>query len=268
MVYLVLEGELASEYNGRLVHTFGPDDALGLLPALARQRSGFSAWATKDSLVLSWRVEDMLEVFEDHFELLYAVLRGLSAEGIVIRRQLPPNAGFSNDIRAGVDCHERSLDLVERIMALRHTFGLESSHIDELAELARAAEDVRYPAGTQLWAAGDSSDSILILLCGVLAGKTDDGLEFKLGPGDIAGGLGTISELPRWYDAVVVEPLVALSLSREVMVDLLEDQPDLAFDFLRLMAAMLLDLRLRVAAQKEARGIPGPYRGALTATAS
>ena len=40
-----------------------------------------------------------------------------------------------------------------------------------------------------------------------MRGSTDEGLEFRLGPGDIAGGLGTLAELPRWYDATVSEPI-------------------------------------------------------------
>ena len=62
------------------------------------------------------------------------------------------------------------------------------------------------------------------------------------------------------------EPLIALSLSREVLVDLLEDQPDLSFDFLHLMAALLLDLRLRVAAHSESRGAFGPFPISLSQT--
>jgi CRP-like cAMP-binding protein len=258
-VYLVLEGELASAYNDRIVYTFGPTDAMGILPALARKRSGFAAWATEDTLALSWRVEDMLEVFEDHFELLHAVLRGLAQEGIELRKQLPPHGGFSNDLRTHFDCDTRRLDLVERILCLRHTFGLESSHIDELAELARAAGEVRHPAGAKLWSSGDASDSILIIMRGTLHGQSPEGIRFRIGPGDIAGGLGTVAELPRWYDATAGEPIIALTLSREVLVDLLEDQPDLGFDFLHLMAAMLLDLRLRVAVYRESRGGSGPY---------
>ena len=259
-VYLIMEGELASEYNDKIVYKFGRYEGLGMLPALARKHSGFRAWATQDTVALSWRVEDMLEVFEDHFELLYAVLRGLAQNAIELRRQLRPHAGFSNDIRSNRPCGSgaQHLDLVERILCLRQTFGLESSHIDELAELARAADEVRLPAGHRLWSSGDNSDAILIILRGTLLGRSLDGVEFRLGPGDIAGGLGTISELPRWYDATVAEPILGLTLSREVLVDLLEDQPDLGFDFLHLLAAMLLDLRLRVAVQRDSQGEIGP----------
>src|SRR5262245_829659 len=59
-VYLVLEGELACSYNDKIIYTFGPTDAMGILPALARKHSGFAAWANQDTLALSWRVEDML----------------------------------------------------------------------------------------------------------------------------------------------------------------------------------------------------------------
>jgi CRP-like cAMP-binding protein len=194
-------------------------------------------------------------------------MRSLARDAIDLRKQLT-HGGHSNDLRTAMPCGSGALnfDLVERILCLRHTFGLESSHIDELAELARAAGEARHPSGTRLWNVGDASDSILIILRGTLLGRSDDGIEFRLGPGEIAGGLATIAELPRWYAATVGEPLVALTLSREVMVDLLEDQPDLGFDFLHLLAAMLLDLRLRVAVQHESRGAPAPH--SISAAAS
>jgi CRP-like cAMP-binding protein len=250
-VYLVMEGELAVEYRGIGPRLFGPQGSVGILPSFAGITQGYHSWATRDTLALSWRVEDMLEIFEDHFELLLASLRTMSSEGIELRKQLSPHAGFSNVVADGPVCPVDALDLVERILALRQTFGLGHSHIDELAELARAANEVRYPPGTQLWAAGDEADTMLLMLCGRLHGATPEGLEFQLGAGDIAGGLGLVAELPRWFTATAQEHVVALSLDREVLIDLLEDQPELGFDFLRLMGSALLELRAQTTPQAE-----------------
>jgi CRP-like cAMP-binding protein len=246
-VYLVTEGELATEYQGRLLHLFGPHTVVGLLASLIRGSRGFRCWASRETLALSWRADDMQEVFEDHFELLHSVLRAMASESIELRRQLPPHAGFSNVIRSEIEYPARPLDLVERLLCLRHTFGLQTSHIDELAELARAAVESRYPAGTPLWAAGESSDALLIMVRGVVSGTTPEGLEFQLGPGDIVGGLGVVAGLPGWFSARVTQPALTLSINREVLIDLLEDQPDLGFDFLHLMASALLELRVQIA---------------------
>ena len=258
-VYLVTQGELASEYDGRLLRLFGPLSVVGMLPSLARGIRGFRCWATRETMALGWRADDMLEVFEDHFDLLHGVLRGLAAEGIQLRRQLP-NAGFSNVVRPSVQCPARPLDLVERLLYLRLTFGLEHSHIDELAELARAAVETRYVAGQQLWAAGDAHDAMLIMVCGVISASTPDGLEFQLGPGDIVGGLGAMGGQVSWFSAHALETTVTLALSPEVLVDLLEDQPELGFDFLHLIASSLLKLRIQIA--ELSAGQPAEQRAA------
>jgi CRP-like cAMP-binding protein len=244
--YLIMQGELVTQYDGRLLQAFGPQSVVGMLSALAPGAGAVGCWATRDSLALAWRAEDMLEVFEDHFDLLLGVLRAFAGEGIQLRRQLP-HAGFSNVIRPSVQCPARPLDLVERLLYLRRTFGLEHSHIDELAELARAAVETRYAAGQQLWEAGKQNDAMLIMVCGVISATTPEGLEFQLGPGDIVGGLGAVRGEPSWFSAQALEPTVTLAVSSEVLTDLLEDQPDIGLDFLHLMASALLALRVQLA---------------------
>jgi CRP-like cAMP-binding protein len=247
-VYLIIDGEIAAQY-GSAYRAYGPQSAIGVLASIARVNNGFHSWALRDTLALSLRVEDMLEVYEDHFELMYAALRSLSRDGIELRKQMKPHAGFSNVVPVGVVCPTRPLDLVERILALRHTFGLGHSHVDELAELARSSNEVRYPAGTSLWTVDAPAETMLLVICGSIRGSTRDGLSFQLGAGDIVGGLGMVAELPRWFSATVQEPVVALSMEREVLIDLLEDQPELAFDFLQLMATALIALREQAAVE-------------------
>jgi CRP-like cAMP-binding protein len=244
-LYFVVEGELMVEYRGG-IKAFGPQTGVGVLPALAQIERGYRSWASRDSMALSMRVEDVLEVYEDHFELMHAALRALARESVELRRRLAPHAGFSNVVLSAPACPAQPLDLVERILALRQTFGLGRSHVDELAELARGASEVRYPAGTQLWAAGDPAESMLLIICGSLCGLTPEGYEFQLGAGDIAGGLGMVAELPRWFGARVEQDMVGMSFNRDALIDLLEDQPELSFDFLKLMATTLLSLRVQI----------------------
>ena len=53
-----------------------------------------------------------------------------------------------------------------------------------------------------------------------------------------------MAAVPRWYDAIVEEDVVALSQDVEIVIDLWEDHTELGFGFLQLMAAMLLSLRI------------------------
>jgi len=246
VVYLIIEGRIVASRNGRPWGEFAAPGSIGFLPALAGSIDGIDCVATEDTIALALRSEDMLEVLEDHFDLLLGALRGFAQSSIELRCQLFPTAAFSNAVREATQCPTEPLDLVERILHLRQTFGLQRSFVAEIAELARAAQEARYDAGTKLWSIGDPANHAVILLCGVVECTHPDGALFRFGPGDIVGNLDTMANVPRWFNAVTKEPVVALLMQGEVMLDVLEDHPELAFDFLRMFSASLIDLREQV----------------------
>jgi CRP-like cAMP-binding protein len=246
IVYLIIEGKIVASRNGLSWGEFAAPGSIGFLPALAGGMDGIDCVAVEDTIALALRSEDMLEVLEDHFDLLLGAMRGFARSAIELRRQLPPYAGFNNEVRETTQCPARPLDLVERILYLRQTFALQRSFVAEIAELARAAQEARYNAGTKLWSVGDPADHAVIVLCGVVECESADGAIFRFGPGDIIGNLDTMASVPRWFNAVTSEYVVALVMPSEVMMDVLEDHPELAFDFLRMFSASLIDLRERV----------------------
>jgi CRP-like cAMP-binding protein len=249
---VILEGALASSRNGRQLGRFGPRSAVGVLPVLARDFAGFSVEALEDTVALSLRAEDVIEVLEDHFDMMHAVMQGLAQEAIVVRQTLGGGAGFQGELLGGVEPPNEPLDLVERLFHLRQTFPLGHTHLDALAEIARASQEVHYPVGARLWAPGDPSSHLLILVCGVVRGDTPGGAQFRFGPRDVVGSLDMVAEVPRWFDAVAEEPVVALAHDRDTLADLWEDNPELGLDFLQLFASALLSLREQLAAQRPA----------------
>jgi CRP-like cAMP-binding protein len=246
VTYAMIEGEVRGSRDGRSIGTFGPRSVVGMIPVLARDPRGFDYVATRDSTALALAADDLLEMIEDHFELMYAALRALAADAIALRLGLP-DAGFSGKLRPSIECPARPLDLIERLLYLRQTFGFHESHIDALAEFARAAVEVRHAAGEKLWSAGDRSTHMLILICGQVRATDADGRALSFGPGDLVGSLDMMAGMPRWFDITVRQDLVALSLDGDLLVDIWEDQPELGFDFLRILGAMLVSLRERTA---------------------
>jgi CRP-like cAMP-binding protein len=244
-IFLVLEGELKASRADKTLGFFGPRTGVGMLPVLARDPHGYSAVATRDTLALVLRAEDTLEMFEDHFEIMYSAMRGMARDAIELRRVLP-NAGFADEPKSDPGCPPRALDLVERLLYMRSTFGLQDSHFDALGELAQAASEVRYPAGTLLWSAGETAEHMIVIVSGALRCETPQGQRFAFGAGEIVGSLDMIGGVPRWFDARVERELVGLSFDSDLVADIWEDQPDLSFDFLRTLARMLLSLRERV----------------------
>jgi CRP-like cAMP-binding protein len=247
-LFFVIDGELHMTREGRDMGTFGPSSGVGAIAGFAQDPVGFTCIATQDSTLLTLRVTDLYEMLEDHFELLHSSLVNMAAGVIELRRTLLPSAGFSGQIREKHPfCGEHALGLVERMIHLRHTIGLEQSYVDELAELARAATEVRYSQSSTLWLTGDAASYLVIVVSGEVHARSREGAEFRFGPGDIVGNLDTIAGVPRWFDARAVRDTVALTLDSEAIVDVWEDHPALGFAFLRLLARLLLALRVQFA---------------------
>jgi CRP-like cAMP-binding protein len=248
-VYFIIEGQLELSRDGKRVGLFGAGNGVGVMSALARDEAGFGCRTLQESTLLVLRMADLFEMMEDYFELMHGALRNVAAEAIRWRNMLPDGGFVPHAPVECLECGSGPLGLVERIFHLRRTIGLERSYIDELAELARSAREVRVPRDTSLWSIGERADHLLIVVRGNVAGRTREGGVFHFGPGDILGNLDTISGEPRWFDARVESEsdLVGLAIDSEVIVDVWEDHPELGFAFLRMLSRLILELRVRAA---------------------
>jgi CRP-like cAMP-binding protein len=260
VIYFVLDGELVVERDGKPFGVFGPRSVVGVLPAFARDPHMFLTTVTKDALALRLRFEDMLEVFEDHYDMLQASLSGMSRNTIELRRLIRPHAGYDAKLRPDPDdLGPEPLGLIERMLVLRSGLAVHT-HIDELAELARASQEVHYAQGKMLWEESEDATHMLVIVRGRVSAKTSDGMSFLFGPGDLVGALDTISSTPRWFSAKAESMIVALAVERDALFDLVEDQAQLGFDVIRLLAQTLTSLRERVVAPHERSALDsGPH---------
>jgi CRP-like cAMP-binding protein len=251
VIYFVLDGELVVERDGKPFGVFGSRSVVGVLPAFARDTATFVATVTADATALRLRFEDMLEVFEDHFDMLQSALSGMSRNTIELRRLIRPRAGYDAGVREQPDeLGDDPLGLIERMLVLRSSLAVHT-HIDELAELARAAQEVHFAPGATLWDENEAATHMLIIVRGRAQANTSDGLSFTFGPGDLVGALDTISGNPRWFTAKAEAVIVALAVERDALLDLVEDQAELGFDILRMLAQVLTSLRERVQAPQQ-----------------
>jgi CRP-like cAMP-binding protein len=252
VIYFVVEGELLAEREGKPFGRFGARSVLGGLGAFAREPQSMSFTAVQDTVALRLHATDMLEVFEDHYDLLQAGIEGLARNGIELRRRLQPHAGY--DAPAQRDPDEplvEPLGLIERMLVLRASLAVQT-HIDELAELGRAAQEVHYRKGSPLWFEGERATHLLVVVRGKVQAETSGGLSFQFGPGDLVGALDTLAGVPRWFDARAESNVIALALERDALLDLIEDQAELGFDILRMLARVLIDVRERSLHQQPA----------------
>src|SRR5436190_7435101 len=96
-VYFVIKGKLRVSRAGTTIGVVAEPSALGALAAMAGDTRGVDSVAVSDAVVLAVRAEDVLEILEDHFDMMQSALRRSASEAIKIRRALTPHAGFSNN---------------------------------------------------------------------------------------------------------------------------------------------------------------------------
>jgi len=250
-LYAVLDGRVHLARKGRKLGHVTSAEFVGGAGIFARDPEGLSATAETDTLALELDADATLEIFEDHFPILHHVLREVCRWLLDLVGRLPSSLygdifpRFEAPIAPAGD-----LDLVERILFLRQVSPFAQSSINALAELSRGMAEVSLPAGTRLWEEGEASGTVLLLVSGTIACTARGGeATFTTGPGAPLGAVESMAERPRWYTAVTETKVTALQGSIEGLIDVFEDNFDMAMDYLAVMArAQIRLLELRVSA--------------------
>ncbi len=254
-IHMLVHGRVRLLRNGRVVRELGEKTVIGGITAFASDPRGYDVVALEDLVTLEMRVEDMLDIFEDHFPILQSVMRAVAGELIDVRRTLPGTAGYSQPEPADVETPpDRPLDLVERIALVRQTLAFAKSRLDAVAELAREATEVRLPAGSVLWKEGEPSDFMLMLVSGIVRCHTSEGHRFGFTAGDVVGSMDSAAGRARWFTAETETEIWGLRIDSEALYDVFEDDFEMALDLLSVMATGLmwiLDQRASLLAMPE-----------------
>ena len=248
-IHFVVEGALANFRGGRQVGVIGPGGGVGGLPVLARESMGSHVVAEQDTLTLEVDADAMADVLEDRFPILQHLLREVSRQALAALRglSLDPTRFFPQSREAtpaGAD-----FDLVDRLLLMRQMPAFERTSVTTLAELARTLVSVRLDPDTLLWHEGEAAHSILFLSSGAVQALGSGGVSFTAGPGFPLGALEAVGQLPRWYEARVALPTLALQCHTDVLVDLFEDNFEMATDYLAIVARATLRILEWSAAQ-------------------
>lgn len=254
-IHYLLDGEVEIRRRGVAERRLGPLSVVNGLASLAQVRLSREVVAITDTTALSFTHEDQVDVFDDNFEILASVLRGvagafldaLATAGPAALR-LPPPAVPASPVHA--------LGLVEKIAALRAAPPYDEAPLEALAELARESPQVRFAAGERLWSAGDESGWSLAIVAGSVT-SAGVGAEVRVIAGSIAGVLESMAGRPREFDAVAETDVVGLRIETGTLLDTLEDHTDMALGLLHSMARDVLALRERIAAAGSSDPQPG-----------
>jgi CRP-like cAMP-binding protein len=255
-VHFVVHGGLGTLRRGEQVGLVGPGGGVGGLALFARDPLGSQVVADTDTLTLELDADTVWELLEDRFSILHHLLRANSRRAIdlVTRLRLDPTAGMPECPLERRDTGD--IDLVDRILFLRRLSVFERSSISGLADLGRAMAQVRFEAGTTLWQEGEAAPSVFLIRSGFVRARRAGGEEFRPGPGFPLGALEALGEVPRWYEAMTETPVVALQAHASALVDVFEDNFEMAMDYLAVIAQSTLRVLDWTAARGEAVLLP------------
>lgn len=241
-IHFIVDGRVRLARRGRDLGTAGPGLALGSLEVFARDERGLLATAETETLTLELESEAFLEVCEEHFTVLLHALRYTSRLLIDLNKSHWSQVAERQPARSAPSLGQE-LDFVERVFVLRMLAPFARTSINTLTELSRGLTEVRFDAGIPLWNQGDAAPYVLIMADGVVRCTSQSQPDpLLLGPGSALGALEAVAEEPRWFAAATETPVVALHGTAEGLIDVFEDNLEMAMDYLAFLARLVTSL--------------------------
>jgi CRP-like cAMP-binding protein len=250
-IHYLIEGQVEIRRRGCPLARIGPRAVVSQLEALARVAHSDEVVAVVDTSMLSFTLEDQIDVFEDHFRILAGVLRGVAAAVLEAHAASGPDGGLEPAPPAP-PAPDGPLGLVEKITALRRAPPYDEARLEELAELARESPEVHHRAGERLWSAGDPAGWALVVVAGCVVGRAA-GQELRFTAGSSPGALDSMAGRARGFDATAETDVTGLRIDSGTLLDILEDHTDMALDLFHSMARDALAL---ASSGRAARRVP------------
>lgn len=235
----ILQGRARWERDGRGLGTAELGASLGLLEASASVDATASAYAESPVVVARVGVERWMEHLEDSFDLALATLSSMAGELCALGRR---RFGTSS-LRPSV-APTSELGFTERLVRLRMSPPFSRAPIRPLAVLAECSTLRSVPRGGVLWERGQEPNEIAVILAGTVTEA-----QARYGPGDTVGLAEALASRRRDAAAVSSAPTTAIVFDTEALMDVLEDDDELALELCRASARELL-------ASCIARGLP------------
>jgi CRP-like cAMP-binding protein len=243
-IKFVVQGKVHVSRQGRPAGHAGPGTGVGGYWVLSGRPASMEVTAETDVLTLEVPAETVMELLEEHFALLLLLLRDTSAQiiALVLRRGwYRPGPRETEEEPPPWQAPDRELDLVERIFFMRQSPPFRQASINALAELSRGFSEVRHEAGTTIWKEGEPAGWVALVVSGRVLCSPSRGTPFEVSDGSPVGALEAVAAVPRWYDAVALTPVRALHGNIQWLLDVFEDNFEMARDYLALFSYWLQD---------------------------
>ena len=201
-----------------------------------------------DTQALSISAEILFDIFEDYVDGILLGLRQLSQQLLAVRERLPISADPVPVEHPEFGYPKKPLDLVQRLLWLTQNNAVfANGNLDAVMQIARSQAEKRWQPGDRIWSTGDLADYGMSILYGHVRCWGDQGQRpFTAGSGFSLGHLNAMAQLPRNHNAEATTEVVALVDNTAAVIDVLEDNTDLAIDLSGNLAANLLELYSQV----------------------
>jgi CRP-like cAMP-binding protein len=243
--YSLVRGRVRVSRRGQVLGEVGPGAAVGVGGIISRDTLGLGAVAMTDVLALELDRETLVDIFEDFFPFLLEAIKDSSRRHLDFIRRMKQVPDPLPAIHPEPFLLDR-LDFVERLLFLKMPGGpFERSSVDALAEVAQRARYRSVEPGTTLWREGDHAGDACLIVRGTIAcsSSRDDGpVQFRARPGIAIGALESIAGQPRWHDAVAETQAEVLEYDVDDLIDVFEDNVEMATDFLAWVSSDALKL--------------------------
>jgi len=169
--------------------------------------------------VLEFPFDALEELLEEHFSIVLATARKLAL--------LWPSSGELMHLHAT----GRNATLRGRLGAVAEALPVARGYVDALLRIEEEASEARFATGETIWRPGDPADHLLVLLDGSVRGAGERGA---------IGWRDVLAKQPRAAKLEATRPTLALRVSEESFLDVLEDYHALARDLLAMLAEALI----------------------------
>ena len=204
----------------------------------------YDATAETDVRAFELPTDTLLELMEEHPELLRATIRYLGERMYYDLQEMPAEA-LGLPFQEAPPVPDRPLDIVERVMVLRRGSAFTTASVNALTVMAKQLEELRLEPGVRLWRRGDPADHMFLVVSGAVTCTAEDGRTFRYGPGTAVGGLEALADKTRWYEPVTEVHTVGLRGRSDHLMDLFENYFSMAMDFVSSLARAQIGILAR-----------------------
>lgn len=243
--YLLVRGRVRVSRRGIVLGETEPGALVGLSALLAQDDLGLGVVAATDVLALQLDSDTLLGILGDDYTLVHESIQAATRHLLALTRRLPGARDDAAKLRFPAPAGRR-MNLLEVLLFLRAPGGpFERSSIDALAQVAATFRQVAFEPGQVFWRTGEPAERIALVVEGSVRCAWSENAEprvFRVGPGEPLGMLEAAAGEPRWHDAVADTAGALIEQDIEGLIDLFEDNVDVALDYLGWVSRTTLHL--------------------------